>query len=333
MALNIVTAAQPMRVENLIVFIYGDPGIGKTSLAFSAKNPILFDFDRGAHRAGKFRKDTVPVSCWADVAAISQEDLEGYDTIVIDTAGRMLDVIISDLVKDQKNCRKNSKELAIQGYGALNKRFSSWLNLIRSFGKDVILLAHAAEDKKGDELIIRPDMVGGSKKEAYKVADMMGYMTTTQGIEGAETALNFSPSTSHHAKDSGAIGNIVLDNLNTNPHMLADIIAQAKTHINQLSEAQANAQLELEAYRDDCMAAEYASDLNHLRAALPVEHIYLKEMRQALDLAFKSLGDQVVFENDAFIAQDGFLSSDIDISEPLGGSSHAHATIDTEAAA
>ncbi len=310
MALNIVTAAQPMRIENLIVFIYGDPGIGKTSLAFSAKKPILFDFDRGAHRAGKFRKDTVPVSCWADVATISKEDLEGYDTIVIDTAGRMLDVIISDLVKDQKNCRKNSKELAIQGYGALNKRFSSWLNLIRSFGKDVVLLAHAAEDKKGEELIIRPDMVGGSKKEAYKVADMMGYMTTTQGVEGAETSLNFSPSTSHHAKDSGAIGNIILQDLDKNPHALADIIAQAKEHINHLSEAQASAQLELEAYRDDCMTAEYASDLNQLREALPMAHIYLKEMRQALDLAFKSLGDKVIFENDAFIAQDELFSAD-----------------------
>ncbi|MBI1429509.1 AAA family ATPase, partial [Acinetobacter baumannii] len=35
MALKIVTAQEPMRVETLITFIYGDPGIGKTSLAFS----------------------------------------------------------------------------------------------------------------------------------------------------------------------------------------------------------------------------------------------------------------------------------------------------------
>ncbi|XID75712.1 ATP-binding protein [Alkanindiges sp. WGS2144] len=301
MALNIVTAAQPMRVENLIVFIYGDPGIGKTSLAFSASNPILFDFDRGAHRAGKFRKDTVPVSCWADVATINAEDLQGYDTIIIDTAGRMLDVIINDLVKDQKNCRKNSKELSIQGYGALNKRFSSWLNLIRSFGKDVILLAHATEDKKGDELIIRPDMVGGSKKEAYKVADMMGYMTTIQGDQGVETSLNFSPSTSHHAKDSGAIGNITLAGLETNSAALADIIEQAKSHINNLSEAQATAMQELEIYRNECMAAQDAHDLNDLRKQLDSNPLYLKEMRQALDLAFKSMGDQVAFEHDAFI--------------------------------
>lgn len=301
MALRIVTAAEPMRVDNLIVFVYGDPGIGKTSLAFSAKNPILFDFDRGAHRAGKFRKDTVPVTSWSDVATINSHDLEGYDSIIIDTAGRMLDVIIADLVKDQKNCRKNSKELSIQGYGALNKRFSSWLNLIRSFGKDVILLAHAAEDKKGDELIIRPDMVGGSKKEAYKVADMMGYMTTVQGEQGAEISLNFSPSTSHHAKDSGAIGNIVLPGLDNAPTALADIIGQAKDHINSLSEAQAAALQELEVYRSQCMAAEHAHDLNSLREQLNPQHLYHKEMRQALDLAFKGLSHLVVFVEGEFV--------------------------------
>lgn len=248
MALRIVSATEPMRIENLIVFIYGDPGIGKTSLAFSAKNPILFDFDRGAHRAGKFRKDTVPVTCWDDVASVSKEDLQGYDAIIIDTAGRMLDVIVSDLIKDQKNCRKNSRELSIQGYGALNKRFSQWLNLIRSFGKDVILLAHAAEDKKGEDLIIRPDMMGSSKKEAYKIADMMGYMTTIQGEQGAEICLNFSPSTLHHAKDSGAIGNITLKGLDQEPDALADIIAQAKSHINSLTDIQAEALRELDSF-------------------------------------------------------------------------------------
>lgn len=169
MALKIVTAQEPMRVETLITFIYGDPGIGKTSLAFSAKNPILFDFDKGAHRAGKYRKDTVQVNNWSEVSSLTANDLLGYDTVIVDTAGRMLDVIIAHLVKDQKNCRRNSNELSIQGYGTLNRTFTHWFNLLRSFGKDVILLAHTAEDKKGDDIIFRPDMVGASKKKPTRL--------------------------------------------------------------------------------------------------------------------------------------------------------------------
>lgn len=278
MALKIVTAAEPMRIENLIVFIYGDPGIGKTSLAFSAPKPILFDFDKGAHRAGKFRKDTVPVAKWADVAQLTADDLSAYDTIVIDTAGRMLDVIIADLVKDQKNCRKNSTELSIQGYGTLNKRFVSWLNLIRSFGKDVVLLAHSAEDKKGDDVIVRPDMVGGSKKEAYKVADMMGYMTTIQGRDGNEKLISFAPSSAHHAKDSGAIGNMTLPDLDKNPSTLAELIQRAKDHINSLSESQAQYQRELEDWRSECMAAESIETLQDMQVRLDKKHPYARDM-------------------------------------------------------
>ena len=69
--LKIVTAQQALQVQNIITVIYGDPGIGKTSLASSASRPILFDFDLGAHRAGKFRKDVVQVT---KVARSGQSD-------------------------------------------------------------------------------------------------------------------------------------------------------------------------------------------------------------------------------------------------------------------
>lgn len=282
MALKIVTAAEPMRIENLIVFVYGDPGVGKTSLAFSAVRPILFDFDKGAHRAGKFRKDTVPVSKWSDVATLTAQDLEDYETIIIDTAGRMLDVIIADLVTDVKNCRKGSKELSIQGYGALNKRFTSWFNLLRSFGKDVVILAHAAEEKDGEQSKVRPDMVGGSKKEAYKVADMMGYMTTVQGQNGAAKALHFTPSQAYHAKDSGGVGNLMLPDLDKEPSLLAGIIQQAKDHINSLSESQAQAQGELNDFRADCMDASNAGELNALIGRLDKKHPCYDSMRHAV---------------------------------------------------
>ena len=302
MALKIVKASEPMLIDNLITFIYGDPGIGKTSLAYSAKNPVLFDFDCGAHRAGKFRKDTVPVKKWSDVCNLNADYFDGYDTIIVDTAGRMLDVIIADLVRDQKNCRKNSNELSIQGYGTLNKRFTSWLNLLRSFGNDVILLAHSAEDKKGDDIIIRPDMVGGSKKEAYKVADMMGYMTSAQGEQSTLKAIHFSPNVAYHAKDSGAIGNMILPDLTKEPDALANILQRAKDHINNLSETQAEAQKELNDWRAECMAASNADDLNSMAVKLPRDHIYTREMWDAaLDMA-KSLNLQFDKATKSFVA-------------------------------
>src|SRR5690606_38238567 len=53
MALKITKASDPLTVEQLIVCIYGPPGLGKTTLGFSARKPLLLDFDRGAHRAAE----------------------------------------------------------------------------------------------------------------------------------------------------------------------------------------------------------------------------------------------------------------------------------------
>ena len=160
MGLNIVTSMQPLNVENIITFIYGDPGIWKTSLAFTAKNPILFDFDKGAYRASN-RKDTVQIGSWQEVATFTAQDLANYDTIIIDTAGRALDMITDSLKGDSRNTRRDG-QLSMQGYGKLGGIFTDWLKMLRGMGKDIVLLAHASEDKDGDNVIKRPDMVGGT---------------------------------------------------------------------------------------------------------------------------------------------------------------------------
>ena len=49
------------------------------------------------------------------------------------------------------------------------------------------------------------------------------------------------------------------------------------------------------------MAAEHAHDLNSLREQLNPQHLYHKEMRQALDLAFKGLSHLVVFVEGEFV--------------------------------
>lgn len=289
MALNIVTAVQPLHIQNLIVFIYGDPGVWKTSLAFTAKNPILFDFDKGAYRASN-RKDTVQIQHWSEVANISPNDLAGYDTIVIDTAGRVLDMITDVLKTDGKNVRRGSNELSMQGYGKLGSIFTNWLKMLRNMGKDIVILAHAGEDKDGDNIIKRPDMVGGSKKEVYKIADMMGYMTTVQGQNGVERVLSFDPSPSYLAKDSGKIGNVTLVPMSQNPQQLANIIQTTKDHINSLSDYQIKCQQDLDEIRSELMEAQTADDLNAIKDKIDDNHPFVREMKQSVMQIASTLG-------------------------------------------
>lgn len=301
MALNIVTSAQPLHIQNLIVFIYGDPGVWKTSLAFTAKNPILFDFDKGAYRA-KNRKDTVQINAWHEVANFSANDLAGYDTIIIDTAGRVLDMISDFLKQDSKNIRRGSNELSMQGYGKLGSLFTNWLKMLRNMGKDIVILAHAGEDKDGDNIIKRPDMVGGSKKEVYKIADMMGYMTVQQGQQGAERVLYFAPSPSYLAKDSGQIGNVVLAPMTNNPTQLADIIQATKDHINSLSDEQVKWQQDLDDLRGELMGVATVDELNAIKDTINNAHPLVREMKNsvmqiAINLGFVLNRELGKFEN------------------------------------
>lgn len=299
MALNIVTSVQPLNIENIITFIYGDPGIWKTSLAFTAKNPILFDFDKGAYRASN-RKDTVQIGKWQEVATFTAQDLVNYDTIIIDTAGRALDMIIDSLKTDSRNTTRGG-QLSMQGYGKLGGIFTDWLKMLRGMGKDIVLLAHASEDKDGDNVIKRPDMVGGSKKEAYKIADMMAYMTTQQSQNGDIKVLNFMPSSTYLAKDSGQIGNVQIVPMKDAPNQLANIIQATKDHINSLSAEAAKAQKELDDLRNDLLDAESTSDLDELKADLNKSHPLYKEMALSVMSRSKSLGFIYDKPSDSFI--------------------------------
>lgn len=308
MGLNIVTSMQPLNVENIITFIYGDPGIWKTSLAFTAKNPILFDFDKGAYRASN-RKDTVQIGSWQEVATFTAQDLANYDTIIIDTAGRALDMITDSLKGDSRNTRRDG-QLSMQGYGKLGGIFTDWLKMLRGMGKDIVLLAHASEDKDGDNVIKRPDMVGGSKKEAYKIADMMAYMTTQQSQNGDIKVLNFMPSSTYLAKDSGRIGNVQIVPMKDAPNQLANIIQATKDHINSLSAEAAKAQKELDDLRNDLLDAETPSDLDELKADLDKSHILYKEMALSVMSRSKSLGFIYDKPSDSFIEPEPVVTDD-----------------------
>lgn len=233
MALKIITQSEPIKVNNITICLYAPPGYGKTSTAFTAKNPLLLDFDNGAYRS-QFRKDTVPIERWADITVITEEDLKPYDTVIVDTVGRALDMLTAEILKanTKGTTRNNGSELSQQGYGLLKTRFINWLKLLRSFGKDVILLSHMTEERKNEEFVERLDIVGGAKNEVYKVADLMGRLVQVE----KQRVLDFNPSATGFGKNPVGLPIINVPNFKQEPHFLAGIIEQVKNTLNDQSE-------------------------------------------------------------------------------------------------
>jgi len=118
--------------------------------------------------------------------------------------------------------------LTLGGYGELKASYAAWLKKLILFGKDVILIAHDKEDKKGDIHIVRPDIQGGSYGEVFKQADSVGYIYH----EAKKNHLCFSPSDSWIGKNIAGFEPLVLPDFHNEPNYLGGVIKDIKKAIN-----------------------------------------------------------------------------------------------------
>ncbi len=231
--LKITKSSDPIEVKTITLCGYSPPGLGKTTLAFTAEKPLLLDFDKGAYRA-KNRRDIVQIETWADVQNITAEDLLPFSTLIVDTAGRALDVLTSHILKNNPKAANRVGGLSLQGFGELKTVFSTWVKFVRSFGIDVVLLAHSDEQKDGDDLRERLDIQGGSKNEIYKACDVMGRLYLRDG----KRMLNFSPTDTAFGKNPAQLPPLEVPNYNNEPNFLAGVIAKIKASLNEFSAEQ-----------------------------------------------------------------------------------------------
>lgn len=260
MAIPITKSTERITVQTITILAYGSPGVGKTSLACTAEAPLLLDFDKGAHRSG-FRKDTVRVESWATVASMTEEDVAEYKTIVVDTVGRCLDMMAADIIKKNPKMQGYGGALSLQGYGALKAAYATWLGWLASLGKDVVLIAHDKEDKKGDDMIMRPDIQGGSAGEVFKRADGAAYMYT----QGRNTILDFSPDR-WLGKNPAKFAPFTVPDFTTQRDFLAGVIAQIKDALNTLSDEQRAVVEQLDSWTARATEATNAEEINALVA-------------------------------------------------------------------
>jgi hypothetical protein len=258
--LKIVKASEPMPIQNIVITIYAAPGLWKTSIAQTAEAPLTLDFDRGIYRAFN-RKDSVVIDKWSDVESMSAEDLKPFKSIVVDTAGRALDVLSHDIINGNPKVGRNDGSLSLQGFGALKSRFAQWQSFLRSQGKDIILICHMDEQKNGDDTQERIDAQGSSKNEIYKSSDAMCRVRLNAKDE---RYLDFDPRQGGFGKNPAQLPKIDVPPLKDNPAFLAGVIEQIKSSINALTEEQATAVKEQEEWVASIQEADLLDKVNLL---------------------------------------------------------------------
>lgn len=259
--MRIIKSTESIPVEHPVFMVFGQPGIGKSSLGYSCKDALALDFDKGAHRAAN-RKDTLVIDTWADVEELmaSPGALEPYASLTVDTVGRCLDVLTAHLAaKDMKKFPGGVPGL--QGWGVLKNSFRTWIAGLRALGKDVLLIAHDKEDKDGDTRIVRPDIVGGSYAEVMKVADFVGYLQ----MAGKDRVLDFNPTDRWIAKNPAGWAPFKLPPVAKSTEFMADLFARGREALGALSDESALLMSQVETWRTTIAAYTTAKEFNEAR--------------------------------------------------------------------
>ena len=224
--------------KKFTVIIAGLPGIGKTTLACSAPKPLLIDLDKGVGRINvKHRVDTDVVDTFEElVEDLRHSDLSSYETIVIDTGGKLLEMLKPVVIaEDAKNGMRDGN-LSLKGYGAVKRKFAEFTSFVKSLNKNLIYVFHATEVKLVDDTTgLRIRMEGSSKDEVWDDVDIGGFME----IIGKKRTIGFSNCDRYYAKGTYGIHGIYeipeLTDGKKNT-FLADLFKQIKTELKKDAE-------------------------------------------------------------------------------------------------
>lgn len=244
----------------VIIVLYGVPGSGKTSVATTADNPLLIDCDRGADRAVQ-RCDTIMAKCWEDIDS-ERESMKDYKTIVVDTAKSMIDDYLSQYAIDNNYKLKTN---TLKRFGQMGEDFKEFVNFLRSNGSDIVFICHDKETVDGDVIKHSPDCTGQSKDLLIRIADQVGYVF----IQNGKRSISFAPLDNFVGKNVAGFGTVVIPDYGTTEFdtCMSDIISKVKISIQEKGEAQAKANEQLMAIREQLAAAMTDEDILALMEA------------------------------------------------------------------
>lgn len=182
---------------NVKMMLYGQAGFGKTTVALSSPKPLLLDFDNGVKRVNDSNLqgvDIVQVTSWNDMKDLMNENLSAYQSIVVDTIGKMMDFIIS--------YKCGTRQPQIRDWGGINQEFSWFVRCLSDLNKNIIFVAHRDTRKEGDDTVYVPALREKSYNSIVTELDLLGYMEMRSENGRVKRTITFDPTNRNDGKNT-----------------------------------------------------------------------------------------------------------------------------------
>lgn len=199
--MGLIKTAKELAIPSTVkMMIYGQAGMGKTTVALSASKPLLLDFDNGVKRVNLAHLENVAivqVDNWKEIQQLLQQDqadLAPFQTIVVDTIGKMMDYIITYCC--------GTRQPQIKDWGRINQEFTWFTRALSSLNKHIVFVAHRDSRKEGDETVFIPSLREKSYNSIVTELDLLGYleMKSERGVQSR--TITFDPTSRNDGKNT-----------------------------------------------------------------------------------------------------------------------------------
>ena len=196
--MSLIKKSNELSISSVVkMMIYGQAGMRKSSVALSAPAPLLLDFDNGVKRINMAHLDDVDVvqiEKWQDVLNVLNEDLSAYQTIVVDTIGKMMDFIIT--------YKCGTRQPQIRDWGGINQEFQTFARNLSALNKNIIFVAHRDTRKEGDDIVFIPALREKTYNSIVTELDLLGYIEAKSENGSIRCTVTFDPTNRNDGKNT-----------------------------------------------------------------------------------------------------------------------------------
>ena len=203
--MKIVKTTDPQAKPSVVMLVYGNGGVGKTTFASTAPKPLLVDCENGAKYFGMrgIKMDVAKIQDWKDMDGIFDIAKSGeYETIIIDPIGELMEKLKRYMInKGEKKLIMADGSPTIAGWGWLKDTMRSMLKIIRDSGVNLIIVAHVDEKEVDGTMVKRPKVLTKLSEELIAFVDIVGYMEVVHSEGEDKRVIRVQPSERFEAKD------------------------------------------------------------------------------------------------------------------------------------
>lgn len=267
--------------KKIRILIAGYPGIGKSTLALSAPNPLHIDVDFGIDRIEpRYRRDFIQPKTYDEILSdLTPENVKDYDSLVFDTGGKLISLISLWAIKKDPKYSQRDGSLSLKGYGFVGKEFQRLMDYcFYELDKHIVTVFHAIEDKDGDNTRLRIKVEGQTKNNVWETQDLGGFVE----MYGNNRTIGFSNCERYFAKGTRGINGIIkIPELTENAPN--DFLSKLFARYNAKSAEEIAAAAEQQKAYEEAMAAgreiiQSVADADSANSAMPK----LKKIAHAL---------------------------------------------------